>query len=105
MGKISKGIFVRDTVPDTKILALYVISGAAYRISQRWEGDEEDWLKSDVVRGLNTDKPEGSHKIIFENALDVLVSGIIWAALAPMLVYSKRDLKCLPNSKECLTKM
>lgn len=93
MGKRSKGIFVR------------VISGAVYGISQRREGDEEDWLKSDVVRGLNTDKPEGSHKIIFKNALDVLVSGIIWAALAPMLVYSKWDLKCLPNSKECLTKM
>ncbi|KAK8908431.1 hypothetical protein QC760_002809 [Botrytis cinerea] len=78
---------VKDTAPDTAVLGLHVISGAAYGISQGWEGDDEE-LGDNIVPGFNTTKLEGSHRLMFKEALSTLVDEIIWAALAPMWVYS-----------------
>lgn len=79
---------VKDTAPDTAVLGLHVISGAAYGISQSWEGDDEE-LGNNIVPGFNTTKLEGNHRLMFKEALGTLVHDIIWAALAPMWVYSK----------------
>lgn len=80
---------VKNTAPDTAILTLHVISGAAYGVSQSWEGDDKELLGDNVVHGFSTAKLEGSHKLMFKHALDIFIHGIIWAALAPMWVYSK----------------
>ncbi|KAF7958417.1 hypothetical protein EAE96_001965 [Botrytis aclada] len=78
---------VKDTAPDTAVLGLHVISGAAYGISQSWGGDDKE-LGDNIVPGFNTAKLEGSHRLMFKEALGTLVHDIIWAALAPMWVYS-----------------
>ncbi|KAF7864008.1 hypothetical protein EAF04_006973 [Stromatinia cepivora] len=92
-GSDDENLNVKNTAPDVAVLTLHVISGAAYGISQIWEGDDEDQLGDNVVHGFNTAKLEGNHRLMFKNALGTFVNGIIWAALAPMWVYKMSPLK------------
>ncbi|KAH8657208.1 cytochrome P450 monooxygenase-like protein [Tricladium varicosporioides] len=77
-------IKVEDTIVETTLMALYVVSAAGFGIRQVWEGEGEEQLGSKIVPGFNTSKLFAHHTLPFKDAINHLVHSIIWFALMPV---------------------
>lgn len=82
-GNTKDSMTVHDGDVDVAHLALHVISGAGFGVTQLWEGDSEDQLGENIIPGFNTRKLTKGHILTFKSALQQLISGIIWRMLAP----------------------
>lgn len=82
---------VRDTAPDTALMALHVISGAGFGVRQAWDDEDEKDLGIRTIPGFNTAKLRENHSLTFKYSLNTLSHGIIWMALFPIWLLSESD--------------
>lgn len=82
---------VKDTAPDTALMALHVISGAGFGVRQVWDDEDEKDLGIRTIPGFNTAKLRENHSLTFKYCLNTLSHGIIWMAIFPIWL-----LKLLP---------
>lgn len=83
-GNNSDNMLINDAARGTERVALHVISGAGFGVSQLWDGEDEKQLGKNVVPGFNTAMISNSHTFTFIVALHELMAGVIWTILFPM---------------------
>lgn len=88
-GNSPTNIKVKDTAPDTALMALHVISGAGFGVRQDWDGEDEKLLGEKAIPGFNTKKLKDNHRLTFKDSLNTLLHGMIWMALFPVWLLSK----------------
>jgi len=82
-GNTKAKMTVDDVGHDTAHLALNVLSGAAFGVSQLWQGENESLLGDNIIPGFNTTKLIKGHTYTFQAALQELISGVVWLILIP----------------------
>lgn len=83
-GNTKDSMRIENVGIDIAHLALNVISGAGFGVRQLWQGENEDQLGDNIVPGFNTEKLTKGHTYTFQNALQELISGVIWKMLLPV---------------------
>ena len=97
-GNTENDIFVNDAGPGTAHLALHVISGAGFGVSQVFDGEDEEQLGTNLIPGFNTAKLTGTHAFTFKEALHILITGVIWMMMVPEILLSKSLLSYFNHS-------
>lgn len=83
---------VQDASVSCAGLALHVISGAGFGVKQVWKGEDEEQLGSSVIPGFNSTKLSKGHTLEFKDALEGLMSGVLWLMLLPRWTLSMFDM-------------
>jgi cytochrome P450 len=82
-GNLAGNMMVKDTAPDTAMLALHVICGAGFGVPQVWPGKDEKALGKKIVPGFNTAQLLNNHRMTFKDSLYTMVNSVIWLAVMP----------------------
>jgi cytochrome P450 len=96
-GNDTEEMKVKDTSVDTATLALHVISGTGFGITQIWPGEDESILGDKRTPGFNTTELTGNHTMTFKESLKRSCAvDIIWLTLVPdwLLSILRRPLVC-----------
>jgi cytochrome P450 len=96
-GNTQDHMIVKNAAPATAYLALHVISGAGFGVRQLWDGENEEQLGKNAIPGFNTAKLTGSHTLTFKDALQELMSGMIWIMLFPRWLLSELKTQNTPG--------
>lgn len=85
-GNTSNSMVIKKAGIDMAHLTLHVISSAGFGVRQNWPGGEH--IKEGIVPGFNTEELSKGHTYTFKNALQELISGVIWMMLIPTWLLS-----------------
>jgi len=70
-------MIIDNTLRDSAILSLHIISAAGFGVDQLWPGEGEARL-STRLPGFNTIDPPSGHKMTFKASLNALLQNLLF---------------------------